>query len=66
MARPKKSETMTTVSVRLPNSFVSEIDQCAAKLQEDTPLFIVSRTDAIRYLLQIALADFTKKGIRRK
>lgn len=66
MARPKKSETMSTVSIRLSNSTLQEIDQCAEKIQESTPLFSVTRTDAIRYLLHIALADIAKKGIRQK
>jgi hypothetical protein len=66
MARPKKPKTLQTVSIRLPTSMIEHVDGCAERLQQETPLLIVNRTDAIRYLLQIGLAEFEKKGAQRK
>jgi len=66
MARPKQAETMSAISVRLPKSMIAEVDECAERLEEETPLFSISRTDAIRCLLQIGLAEFEKRGLRKK
>ncbi len=65
MARPKKAETMTTVSIRLPNSILEQVDACAKQLQEDMPLLQVTRTDAIRYLIQLGMIEFEGKGTKR-
>jgi len=61
MARPRKPQTLSTVSIRLPQAMIDEIDRCAARLQEETPLLQVTRTDAIRYLLQTALEEFWRR-----
>jgi hypothetical protein len=66
MARPRKSETLTTVSIRLPKTIIDDIDRCAKRLQQETPLLQVTRTDAVRYLIQTALVEFwrSRKGKR--
>ena len=61
MARPKKDETMSTISVRLPKGLIAEIDRYAEKLRAETKLMAISRADAIRYLLQEAI----KRPVRR-
>ena len=61
MARPRKDETMSTVSVRLPKGLIAEIDRYAEKLRAETKLVAISRADAIRYLLQ----DAIKRSARR-
>ena len=67
MARPRKVETMSTVSIRLPSSMLEQVDACAVKLEQETPLFQITRTDAIRYLLDKRLAAFSKEGgVRRR
>jgi len=55
MARPRKDETMSTISVRLPNGLIAEIDRRTEKLKEETKLASISRADTIRYLLQNAV-----------
>lgn len=66
MARPRKSETMTTISIRLPQSIIDEIDRSADRLQEETPLLQVTRTDAVRYLIQSSLQEFWRKRKRKR
>ncbi len=66
MARPRKSETMTTISIRLPQSIIDEIDRSAERLQEETPLLQVTRTDAVRYLIQSSLQEFWRKRKRKR
>jgi len=66
MARPRKSETMTTISIRLPQSIIDEIDRSAKRLQEETPLLQVTRTDAVRYLIQSSLQEFWRKRKRKR
>ena len=61
MARPRKPQTLSTVSIRLPKAMIDEIDRCAERLQEETPLLQVTRTDAVRYLLQTALEEFWRR-----
>jgi hypothetical protein len=60
MARPRKDKTMQAVSLRLPEGLIERIDACAERLQRETPLLEVTRTDALRYLLQIGLVEFEK------
>ena len=48
MARPKKNETLATISVRLQPSLLGAVDQCAEDLQKQVPLLQVTRTDAVR------------------
>ena len=66
MARPRKDDTLQTVSVRLPAELLSRIDDCTLQLQRELPLLQVTRTDAVRYLLQSGLERFAKKGLRLK
>ena len=66
MARPKKSETLTTISVRLPPSMVEEVDECAEAIQKDAPLLQVTRTDAIRYLIQTGLDELDRRREKRR
>ncbi|GAA4722917.1 hypothetical protein GCM10023325_20450 [Sphingomonas lutea] len=53
---------MQAVSLRLPRHILDAVDECAADLQDQTPLLEVTRTDALRYLIQRGLADFATKG----
>jgi hypothetical protein len=62
MARPKKDETMSTISVRLPKGLISEIDRYTEKLKADTRLAGIGRADTIRYLLQMAV----RRSARRR
>ena len=71
MARPKKPETLSTISVRLQPTLLDAVDQCAAKLQKEVPLLQVTRTDAVRYLIQLGVEEFEraskkKRGQRRR
>ena len=51
---------MQAVSLRLPDTLIAAVDACAERLQSETPLLEVTRTDALRYLIQIGLAEFDK------
>ena len=64
MARPRKETTMQAVSLRLPEGLIDRVDACADQLQEDIPLLEVTRTDALRYLIQVGLAEFDKQKQR--
>ena len=66
MARPKKSETLSTISVRLPPKMIEGVDECAKKLQEETPLLEVTRTETIRYLIHTGMDDFWKQRKKKK
>jgi len=57
---------MTTISIRLPQSIIDEIDRSAERLQEETPLLQVTRTDAVRYLIQSSLQEFWRKRKRKR
>ena len=61
MARPKKDDTMETVSVRLPRMMVDEIDAYVIELKGDMPLLNISRADGVRQLLANALKVETVK-----
>ena len=64
MARPKKDDTMETVSVRLPRMMVDEIDAYVIELKVDMPLLNISRADGVRQLLANALkAEAGKKKV---
>jgi Arc/MetJ-type ribon-helix-helix transcriptional regulator len=65
MARPKKADTMETISVRVPPQMTKEIDIYMDELRAETPLLPISRTDAVRQLLALAL-EGRKKGKKRK
>jgi hypothetical protein len=65
VARPKKPETMETLSIRLPAPMAKEIDAYMDALREEMPLLPVSRTDAVRQLLALAL-EGRKKVNKRK
>lgn len=62
MARPRKEQTMQAVSLRLPETIIEGVDECAAQLQEQMPLLEVTRTDALRHLIQLGLAVFAKNN----
>ena len=70
MARLKKvetGETMSPVSTRLPSWMLERVDACAVELEQEIPLFQISRADAIRYLIDKGLEAFAKeRGVRRK
>ena len=55
---------MQAVSLRLPDALIAEVDACADQLQQDTPLLEVTRTDALRYLIQIGLAEHGRQRQR--
>ena len=57
---------MQAVSLRLPEPLVEQVDACAAQLQSETPLLEVTRTDALRYLIQVGLAEYEKQKGRPK
>jgi len=66
MARPKKDDTMETVSVRLPRMMVDEIDAYVIELKGDMPLLNISRADGVRQLLSNALKlEASKKRTQR-
>ena len=65
MARPRKDQTMQPLSLRLPDAMVAQVDACAERLQRETPLLEVTRTDALRYLIQLGLAEAEKKKGKR-
>jgi Arc/MetJ-type ribon-helix-helix transcriptional regulator len=65
VARPKKPETMETVSIRLPAPMAREIDVYVDELREEMPLLPISRTDAVRQLLALAL-EARKRRKKRK
>jgi len=52
---------MQAVSLRLPAGLIERVDACADRLQNETPLLEVTRTDALRYLMQVGLAEFEKQ-----
>lgn len=66
MARPRKDVTMQPVSLRLPAALIAEVDACAERLQAETPLLEVNRTDALRYLIQLGLIELSKPRTNRK
>jgi Arc/MetJ-type ribon-helix-helix transcriptional regulator len=65
MPRPKKDETMETVSVRLPKAMVEEIDNYVESLKGDMPLLNISRADGVRQLLANALNAEATNGRKR-
>jgi hypothetical protein len=66
MARPKKPETLSTISVRLQPSMLDAVDGCAEKLQKEVPLLQVTRTDAIRYLIQLGVEEFERSSKKKR
>lgn len=62
MARPRKDETMSAISVRLPKGLIAEIDRYTEKIKAETQLAVISRADAIRHLLQIAVRRPIRRG----
>ena len=55
---------MQAVSLRLPAPLLERVDACADQLQGETPLLEVTRTDALRYLIQVGLAEFDRQRQR--
>jgi hypothetical protein len=65
VGRPRKPDTMETLSIRLPPQMAKEIDIYMDELRADMPLLPISRTDAVRQLLAMAL-DARRKGRKRR
>jgi hypothetical protein len=61
MARPRKIQIMQPLSLRLPEDLIAQVDRCTQRLQDETPLLEVTRTDTLRYLIQLGLAEAAKK-----
>ena len=53
---------MRTISVRLPNEVVNQIDAVCEKFRKDRPLENFSRTDAVRMLVVMGLMRFNERG----
>lgn len=56
---------MQVVSLRLPEQLMRDVDAVAQQLQADTPLLDVTRTDALRYLIQLGLAAAQRQKAKR-
>ena len=67
MPRPRlpDDQRMETVSARVPRDMLGDIDRYLLRMQEETPLLLLNRADAIRQLLAIALQAERKKGRMR-
>jgi hypothetical protein len=65
MARPRKEKVMQAVSLRLPDAVLERVDACAERLQREMPLLEVTRTDALRYLIQVGLGEVERKPGRK-
>ena len=59
--RPKKESTMDSLSLRVPNELAGKIDDYAARLQDELPLLLISRADAIRQLIAMGLKAEQKR-----
>ena len=59
--RPKKESTMDSLSLRVPGKLAGEIDDYAARLQEELPLLTISRADAIRQLIAVGIQQEQKR-----
>ena len=66
MPRPKKPETLATISVRLQPALLDAVDQCAEKLRKEVPLLQVTRTDAVRYLIQLGVEEFERAQKKKR
>ncbi len=62
MARPKKEETMETVSVRLPKPMIEEIDSFIDDIKQEMPLLNIGRADGIRQLIAEGIQARKKKN----
>lgn len=65
MGRPRKENTMQVVSLRLSDDFLRQVDEAATRLQRETPLLEITRTDTLRYLLQLGLSVLSKEPRKR-
>jgi len=59
--RPKKESTMDSLSLRVPDKLAEQIDDYAARLQEELPLLSISRADAIRQLIAVGIQQEQKR-----
>ena len=59
--RPKKESTMDSLSLRVPDKLAEQIDDYAARLQEELPLLTISRADAIRQLIAVGIKQEQKR-----
>ncbi|MEP1199904.1 hypothetical protein [Tateyamaria sp.] len=56
--RPRKSDVMDTLAVRLPDELVARIDAYVDKLRSQFPGLTITRADAVRQLLISGLEAF--------
>jgi metal-responsive CopG/Arc/MetJ family transcriptional regulator len=56
---------MQVVSLRLPDQLVRRVDEAAMRLQSETPLLEINRTDTLRYLIQLGLNTLEKEHQKR-
>ena len=59
--RPKKESTMDALSLRVPDKLAGDIDDYAARLQEELPVLTISRADAIRQLIAVGIQQEQKR-----
>ena len=55
---------MQAVSLPLPTGLVDRVGACADQVQRETRLLGVNRTDALRNLIQMGLAELDKQNKR--
>jgi hypothetical protein len=65
MARPKKTDVMELVSVRIPTSLLLEVDAYIEDIKKEMPLLNIGRGDGIRQLIADGLTARTS-GKKRK
>jgi metal-responsive CopG/Arc/MetJ family transcriptional regulator len=64
--RPRKSEVMETLAVRLPDDLVDQLDEYVDLIKGDFPLLNVTRADAVRQLLAAGIEAEKSRLARRK
>jgi hypothetical protein len=45
---------------------MEEVDACTERLRKDTPLLAITRTETLRFLIQVGLREVARKGVRLK
>ncbi|HNV71175.1 MAG TPA: hypothetical protein PKO06_15840 [Candidatus Ozemobacteraceae bacterium] len=62
---PRKAlEPTTTITVRLPTSMVSALDEEAERLRRETPGLQATRADALRYFISMGQARLDMSAFR--
>jgi len=56
----RRGDTVKVINIRMPDELVEKIDREVVKLQEKTPGIKMSRSDAIRHILELHF----KKGAK--